>query len=73
MEFKIREGEDFIKLGQLLKAADLVSSGVDAKIVILNGEVSVNGEVCLMRGKKIREGDIVGIAGETIEVVSENG
>ena len=44
-----------------------------AKALILDGKVSVNGEVCLMRGKKIREGDIVGIAGETIEVVSENG
>ncbi len=68
MEFKIREGEDFIKLGQLLKAADLVSSGVDAKIVILNGEVSVNGEVCLMRGKKLHKGDVVSFKGKEVKI-----
>lgn len=44
--------DDFIKLGQLLKLADLVSSGVEAKIVIQNGEVKVNGEVDTRRGKK---------------------
>ena len=53
MEFKLREGEEFIKLGQLLKAAGLVSSGIDAKIVIQNGEVKVNGEVDERRGKKV--------------------
>ena len=42
----------FIKLGQALKAAGLVNEGVDAKYAIQNGEVLVNGEVCLMRGKK---------------------
>jgi len=44
--------EEFIKLGQALKAASLVSNGVEAKEVILNGMVKVNGEVSLQRGKK---------------------
>jgi len=51
MEFKLRENEEFIKLGQLLKAANLVSSGIEAKIVIQNGEAKVNGEVDERRGK----------------------
>ena len=49
----IRLREDFIKLGQALKAAGMVDSGVEAKIVILNGEVMVNGEVEYQRGKKL--------------------
>ncbi len=53
----IREGEEFIKLGQALKKAGLVSSGVDAKFVIQNGEVKVNGEVDTRRGKKLYPGD----------------
>ncbi len=68
MEFKIRENEDYIKLGQLLKATDAVDSGTEAKIVIQNGEVSVNGEVCLMRGKKIKRGDRVSYNGKNVEV-----
>ena len=68
MDFKIREGEEFIKLGQLLKAADLVSSGVEAKIVILDGEVQVNGEVCLMRGKKLHKGDVVLFKGKEVKI-----
>ena len=61
--------DDFIKLGQLLKAAGLVSSGVEAKFVIQNGEVLVNQEVCTMRGKKIMRGDLVSYGQETIKVV----
>lgn len=57
--FSIREGEDFIKLGQLLKVCNMVSSGAEAKTVINEGLVKVNGEVCEMRGKKIHRGDIV--------------
>ena len=57
MEFKLRD--DFIKLGQALKAAGLVDSGLDAKIVIQDGEVSVNGEVETRRGKKLYPGDVV--------------
>ena len=67
MEFKLRD--DFIKLGQALKAAGLVDSGLDAKIVIQDGEVSVNGEVGTRRGKKLYPGDVVKFDGETIEIV----
>ena len=68
MEFKIRENEEFIKLGQLLKAADIVKSGSDAKAIIQNGYVEVNGEVCLLRGKKIKRGDLVSFNGKTVKV-----
>ena len=50
--------DDHIKLGQLLKATGLVGSGVDAKIVVQEGLVKVNGKVCYMRGKKIVSGDM---------------
>ena len=50
---------EFIKLQDLLKLADLVSTGGEAKLRILDGEVKVNGEVCMQRGKKLRPGDIV--------------
>lgn len=53
----IKLREDFIKLGQALKAAGLVEMGAEAKTVILDGEVKVNGEVCLQRGKKLYGGD----------------
>ena len=52
-EFQLHGEEDFIKLGQLLKAEGLVDSGVEAKYAIEEGKASVNGEVCTMRGKKI--------------------
>ncbi len=51
--------DEFIKLGQALKAAGLVESGVEAKIVIQNGEVKVNNVVETQRGKKLYDGDIV--------------
>lgn len=66
----IRLREDFIKLGQALKAAGLVETGVDAKFVIQNGLVSVNGEVELQRGKKLVAGDIVTFDGETVRIES---
>ena len=50
---------EFIKLQDLLKFANLVSSGGEAKERIQGGEVTVNGEICTMRGKKLRPGDIV--------------
>lgn len=50
---------EFIKLQDLLKLANLVSTGGEAKLRILDGEVKVNGEVCTQRGKKLRPGDIV--------------
>ena len=59
---------EFIKLKDLLKLANLVGTGGEAKIVIQNGDVSVNGEVCTMRGKKIRPGDEVTFAGHTLHV-----
>ena len=61
--------DEYIKLGQLLKATGLVGSGVDAKIVVQEGLVKVNGKVCYMRGKKIVSGDIVEFENEKIEVV----
>ena len=67
MELKLKD--DFIKLGQALKAAGLVDSGLDAKIVIQDGEVSVNGEVETRRGKKLYDGDVVEFDGETIKIV----
>lgn len=63
---KIRD--EFIKLGQLLKLAGLVDSGVEAKIVIGDGLVKVNGEVDTRRGKKIVSGDVVFYNGEEIKV-----
>ena len=61
--------EDFIKLGQALKAAGLVGSGVDAKFVIQDGLVKVNGETELQRGKKLYDGDIVTYQGESVKIV----
>ncbi len=60
--------EDYIKLGQALKAAGLVDSGVEAKIVILDGLVKVNGNIETQRGKKLVDGDIVSFDGEEIEI-----
>ena len=67
-DFTLRAGEDYIKLGQLLKAAGLVDEGSDAKHAIENEEVTVNGEVCTMRGKKIHDDDVVGFESEEIHV-----
>ena len=61
--------EDYIKLGQALKAAGLVESGVEAKIVIQEGEVMVNGETEFQRGKKLYDGDIVSFRGEEVRIV----
>lgn len=67
MDLKLRD--DFIKLGQALKAAGLVDSGLDAKMVIQDGMVKVNGEVETRRGKKLYNGDVVEFDGETISIV----
>ncbi len=56
-EITIRD--DFIKLGQALKLAGAVGSGVDAKFVINDGLVKVNGKVCTERGKKLVKGDVI--------------
>lgn len=58
--------DDFIKLGQAIKAAGLVESGVEAKIVIQDGEVKVNGVVETQRGKKLFGGEIVEYNGSSI-------
>ncbi len=66
---KLREGEEYIKLVQALKAAGVVESGVEAKDVILEGLVTVNGEVDTRRGKKLTDGDSVLFDGEEIRVM----
>lgn len=65
----IKLRDEYIKLGQALKAAGLVGSGVDAKIVIQNGHVEVNGAVELQRGKKLHDGDVITYNGETVRIV----
>ena len=60
--------DEFIKLGQAMKLAGLVESGVDAKIEIQVGFVKVNGEVELQRGKKIYPGDIIEFDGQQVKV-----
>jgi len=59
---------EFIKLQDLLKFASLAASGGEAKQRILDGQVAVGGEICLMRGKKIRPGDVVTFAGRDYTV-----
>lgn len=63
---KIRD--EFIKLGQALKAAGLVESGVEAKIVIQNGEVLVNGRPELQRGKELTGGEVISYNGQEIRI-----
>ena len=65
----IRETDEFIKLGQALTKAGLVDSGVDAKFFIQDGQVKLNGETELQRGKKLYNGDVVSFNGETIQIV----
>lgn len=60
---------EYIKLQDLLKFAALVSTGGEAKLVITEGNVLVNGEVCPQRGKKIRPGDIVSYRGHELTIV----
>lgn len=64
----IKLREEYIKLGQAVKAAGLVGSGVEAKVVIQNGEVLVNGQVETQRGKKLHGGDIVSFNGTEIRI-----
>ena len=65
---KIRD--EYIKLGQAIKLAGLVDSGVDAKIEIQEGFVKVNGEVEFQRGKKIYVGDVIEFDGQQVRVVN---
>lgn len=61
--------EDFIRLDSAMKLASLVSTGGHAKMVIQNGEVKVNGDVCTMRGKKLYKGDKVEYDNNGFEIV----
>lgn len=60
---KITINTEYIKLQQLLKLANITSQGSDAKILVIDGMVKVNGSVVFERGKKIRAGDVVEVAG----------
>ena len=65
---KLREGDDFIKLGQALKKAGLEGSGVDAKTDIQSGLVKVNGETEERRGRKLYDGDVLEFDGVKVKV-----
>ncbi len=65
---KIFIRDEFIKLGQALKLAGLVESGLDAKYVIQEGEVTLNGEVETQRGKKCVPGDVIAFDGNTFVI-----
>ena len=66
---EIKINTEFIKLDSLLKFAGLTETGGEAKEIIQEGYVSVNGEVCTMRGKKIRHGDVITLDDEEIKVI----
>lgn len=65
----IKLRDEFIKLGQVLKAAGWVEDGVEAKFAVQDGKVSVNGETDIRRGRKLYDGDIVRYDGHEIKVV----
>lgn len=67
-EIKIKD--EFIKLGQALKLAGFAVSGVDAKFMIEDGMVSVNGETEYRRGRKVRPGDVIELEGNQVKVSS---
>lgn len=68
MNTTIKLREEYIKLGQAVKAAGFVDSGVEAKLVIQDGLVKVNGEVDTRRGRKLVAGDRVEFEGNTIDI-----
>ena len=67
--YNIKIHTEYIKLQELLKFAGAVETGGDAKLIIQEGRITVNGAICTMRGKKLRPGDIACIDGETELVV----
>ncbi|MGW5524463.1 RNA-binding S4 domain-containing protein [Gordonia sp. NPDC003950] len=69
--FDVTIRDDTIRLGQFLKLANLIESGAEAKEVIADGEVSVNGDVETRRGRQLVVGDVVEFAGESARVVAE--
>ena len=70
---KIVIDEEFIRLDNLMKFAGLCNSGGRAKYLIQNGEVMLNGDICTMRGKKIRPGDRITYQDRTVEVIENSG
>ncbi|MCP3425097.1 RNA-binding S4 domain-containing protein [Rothia sp. AR01] len=62
--------DESIRLGQLLKLAGLVEDGLQAREVVTEGYVTVNGETVTQRGRQVRPGDVVGFAGAEVEVVA---
>lgn len=67
---EIRIKDDYIKLGQALKLSGLVGSGVEAKMLIQDGLVIVNGEVDIRRGRKLVPGDVFSLDGNDVRVIS---
>lgn len=65
----IKLREEYIKLGQVLKAAGWVEDGVEAKLVIQDGQVQVNGDTDTRRGRKLYDGDVVSFQGRQIKVI----
>jgi len=68
LDNNVKISTDYIKLDQLLKFAGAAAIGSEAKELVLEGKVKVNGEICTMRGKKIRSGDTVTVNGQDITV-----
>lgn len=64
----IKIDTEFIKLGQLLKLAGLVESGAHAKIMIISGEIKLNGNIEMQRGKKVIKGDVIEVEGHSYRV-----
>ena len=71
IEKQIKITTDFIRLDSLMKLAGMIGTGGQAKMVILDGLVKVNDEICTMRGKKLRNGDIVEFENERVCIVEE--
>ena len=67
---QIKIKDEYIKLGQALKLAGMVGSGVEAKVMIQDGQVLVNGAVELQRGKKLYNGDVISFQGEEAEIIA---
>ena len=65
-EFQAKDG--MIRLGQLLKASGLVATGGEAKMLLADGQVAVNGEIETRRGRQLHPGDVVTLAGETVRL-----
>jgi len=67
----IKINDEYIRLDQALKLSGIAGTGGHAKNIILDGDVAVNGEVCLMRGKKLRRGDKINAYGEQFMITND--